>query len=120
MTALDEQLRKSDGRTNGEAAPERTLHDAAQAMLSHGLALEEEREAAAMLRAMGVAAPTGADGVLLGQYLKALRGDTAAAKYVRDAALERETAEGDAPVSDMDLTQLSDEALYALAAEAES
>ena len=73
---------------------------------------------ASMLRARGVSAPTGAEGVLLGQYLKALRGDTAAAKFVRDAA-EAGPAEEDAPDAMPDLALLSDAELYALASEAE-
>ena len=102
--------------TSREAAAEAALSRAARAVLSHPLALEQEDESAQMLRAMGLAAPTGADALLLGQYLKALRGDTAAAKFVRDAAAD-ETPEA-ADVSEAALAQLSDADLYALAREA--
>lgn len=95
--------------------PGDVLRNAACALLCHRLSLEREQEAAEMLAAMGVAEPTGADGLLLGQYLKALGGDTSAAKFVRDAAIaaapEAETA---APE---DLKSLPDAALYAMAAE---
>ena len=120
MTALDEQPKNSDGRSPGAADPARTLFMAAGAVLTHPLALPEEDTAAQMLRAMGVAAPTGADGLLLGLYLKALKGDTSAAKFVRDAALERSADERDDAPAPPDLRELSDEALYALAAEGES
>lgn len=93
--------------------PGDVLRGAACALLRHRLTLEREQEASEMLAAMGVAEPTGADGLLLGQYLKALNGDTAAAKFVRDAAIaaapEEETA------SPEDLRSLPDAALYALA-----
>ena len=117
MTASDDNRTNSDGRSAGAAFPARSLQDAARAMLAHALRLPEEDEAADMLRAMGVESPTGADGVLLGQYLKALRGDTSAAKFVRDAA-ELTDAPDPAERGDLtDLAALSDEALYALAAE---
>ncbi len=119
MTALDDQPKNSDGRSPGAADPARSLITAACAVLTHSLVLPEEDEAAQMLRAMGVAAPTGADGLLLGQYLKALRGDTSAAKFVRDAALERIEEEAGETRADLDLRGMTDEALYALAAEAE-
>lgn len=93
-----------------------TLYDAAQTLLRHPLALPDEDEAAEMLRSMGLDAPTGADAMLLGQYLKALRGDTAAAKYVRDAAMEPEKREDGAAE---DLSDLSDAELAALAREPE-
>ena len=96
--------------------PGDVLRNAACALLSHRLSLEREQDAAEMLTAMGVAEPTGADGLLLGQYLKALGGDTAAAKFVRDAA-SAAAAETE-PAAPEDLKALSDAALYALAAEA--
>ncbi len=91
------------------------LRRAAGVLLSHRLTLEQEQNAVEILAAMGVAEPRGADGLLLGQYLKALGGDTSAAKFVRDAAIaappEEETT---APE---DLKTLPDAALYAMAAE---
>ncbi len=93
-----------------------TLRDAANALLNHALTLPEEDESAEMLKSMGLDAPTGADALLLGQYLKALKGDTAAAKYVRDAALEPEQREDGAAE---DLSDLSDAELAALAREPE-
>ena len=95
--------------------PGDVLRSAACALLRHRLSLEQEQEASEMLAAMGVAEPTGADGLLLGQYLKALGGDTAAAKFVRDAAIASEPeAETTAPE---ELKNLPDAALYAMAAE---
>lgn len=92
------------------------LRDSAQALLNHSLTLPDEDEAAEMLRSMGLDAPTGADALLLGQYLKALKGDTAAAKYVRDAAMEPAQREDGAAE---DLSDLSDAELAALAQEPE-
>lgn len=95
--------------------PGDVLRGAACALLNHRLSLEQEQAASEMLTAMGVPEPTGADGLLLGQYLKALGGDTSAAKFVRDAAIaappEEETT------SPEDLKTLPDAALYAMAAE---
>lgn len=93
-----------------------TLRDAANTLLNHALTLPEEDESAEMLRSMGLDAPTGADALLLGQYLKALKGDTAAAKYVRDAAMEPAQREDGAAE---DLSDLSDAELAALARETE-
>ena len=95
--------------------PGDVLRSAACALLRHRLSLEREQEAAEMLAAMGVAEPTGADGLLLGQYLKALGGDTAAAKFVRDAAIA--AAPEEETTSPEDLRSLPDAALYAMAAE---
>ena len=94
-----------------------TLREAARALLNHTLALPDEDEAAEKLRLMGLESPTGADAMLLGQYLKALRGDTAAAKFVRDAAAEAAPPEPEA-IAFEDLKSLPDDALYALLAEA--
>ena len=93
--------------------PSDVLRGAACALLRHRLTLEREQEAAEMLAAMGVSEPTGADGLLLGQYLKALGGDTSAAKFVRDAAIAADPEEDAA--SPEDLRSLPDAALYALA-----
>lgn len=93
--------------------PGDVLRGAACALLRHRLTLEREQEASEMLAAMGVSEPTGADGLLLGQYLKALNGDTAAAKFVRDAAIAA-APEEDAAAPE-DLRSLPDAALYALA-----
>ena len=118
MTASDTNNRNCDGRSAGAARPEQCVTAAACALLTHPLVLPEENEAADKLRAMGVAAPTGADGLLLGQYLMALGGDTSAAKFVRDAALSVPPPEDAAPAAltgDV-LQQLPDAALYAMAA----
>ena len=103
-------------RPESQPSPTGLLQSAAQALLSHRLALEAEQDAAEMLRAMGVAEPTGADGLLLGQYLKALKGDTSAAKFVREAAAET-FADEETALAPEDLKNLPDAALYALAAE---
>ena len=95
--------------------PGDVLRSAACALLRHPLSLEQEQAASEMLLAMGVAEPTGADGLLLGQYLKALCGDTSAAKFVRDAAIAS-APEEDAAAPE-DLRSLPDAALYAMAAE---
>ena len=93
--------------------PGDVLRNAACALLRHRLSLEREQDAAEMLAAMGVPEPTGADGLLLGQYLKALSGDTSAAKFVRDAAIA--AAPEEETTAPEDLRSLPDAALYALA-----
>ena len=118
MAAFDEQNKNQMDGHAGAASKRRSLQDAARAVLEHRLTLPEEDEAAEQLRAMGVEMPTGADAVLLGQYLRALRGDTAAAKYVRDAA-DLSDSEEQTPVSELDLTQLTDAELQALARQGE-
>lgn len=117
MDASNNPIQSCDQHPAGADCPEAALQKAAQTMLTHVMTLEAERESADMLHAMGVAAPTGADGLMLAQYLKALRGETSAAKFVREAAAapgEEQTAE-----FEPDLAQLTDRELYLLATEAE-
>ena len=118
MDESNNLIQPCDQPRAGADCPETALHRAAQTMLTHSMTLEVEGEAADMLRAMGVAEPTGADGLMLAQYLKALRGDTASAKFVRDAASALEQGPPDS--YEPDLAALTDSQLRALLAEAES
>ena len=97
----------------GADDPEQALRAAARTMLTHTMTLQAEEETAEMLRAMGVTAPTGADGLMLSQYLKALRGDTASAKFVRDAAAAHPEALQTADLPVMEEPVLEDATLQA-------
>ena len=118
MESSNNLLQSCDLTPAGASDPETALRCAAQIMLTHAMTLEAERETADMLRAMGVSSPTGADGLMLSQYLKALRGDTSSAKFVREAAALHPEA-GQGADCGQDLSQLSDRELYLLATEAE-
>ena len=87
-----------------------------RAMLSCELT---EEEGAKELKALGMDTSYGA-GIALMQARRALNGDTEAARFCRDTAGDKPTealtlALTDKPVKAMDLTQLSDEELEALA-----
>ena len=87
-----------------------------RAMLSCELT---EEEGAKELKALGMDTSYGA-GIALMQARRALNGDTEAARFCRDTAGDKPTealtlALTDKPVKGMDLTQLSDEELEALA-----
>lgn len=70
---------------------------------------------------MGVDDPTGADAVMLAQFVRACAGDTDAARFVRDTAGERPGTEvniralAEQPAADLDLAALSDAELAELA-----
>ena len=77
-------------------------------------------DAADALRSAGVSDPTGADAVVYMQLLKAGKGDTEAARFVRDTVGERpsqsvELSPGERVVDADALADLSDEELAALA-----
>ena len=77
--------RKGAARSAEVRRRKRALREAAQALLWHGLTANEA-DAAEQLRAMGVDDPTGADAVMLAQFVRACAGDTDAARFVRDTA----------------------------------
>lgn len=112
--------RKGAQRSAEVRRRKRALREAAQALLWHGLTANEQA-AAEQLRAMGVDDPTGADAVMLAQFVRACAGDTEAARFVRDTAGERPGTDvniralADRPVQDIDLAALSDAELEELA-----
>lgn len=74
----------------------------------------------AMLKALGVEDPTGADALMLAQFTKACRGDTEAARYVRDTAGERPSDQvhliaSERPVDGDLVASMTDEELALLA-----
>ena len=86
-----------------------------RAVLSCELTPEEADE---KLKELGISTYGGA--IALAQVQRAMRGDTEAARYCRDTAGDKATESmilsvTDKPVRSMDLTQLSDEELEALA-----
>ena len=112
--------RKGAARSAEGRRRKRALREAAQALLWHGLTANEA-DAAEQLRVMGVDDPTGADAVMLAQFVRACAGDTEAARFVRDTAGERPGTDvniralADRPVGDIDLAALSDAELEELA-----
>lgn len=96
--------RKGAARSAEVRRRKRALREAAQALLWHGLTANEA-DAAEQLRAMGVDDPTGADAVMLAQFVRACAGDT----DVNIRAL------ADQPAADLDLAALSDAELAELA-----
>lgn len=95
----------------------RTMREAAQAILS--AKVPEGGEAFSVLRALGIDNPTGADLILLAQANKATKGDTEAARFVRDTSGEKpktllNIAAMEGPLSNDTLRALSDEQLKEL------
>lgn len=104
----------------------RTLREAARALLNASLSSVTTEDnavlsaASDMLRAFGVEDPTGSDALMLAQFVKACKGDTEAARYVRDTAGERPSDQvqlitSDKPIDADFVTELSDEQLALLA-----
>lgn len=115
------------GRKSGETkAKRRTLREAARTLLDTPMSQATESNdsvltaAMAMLQAFGVKDPTGADALMLAQFVKACRGDTEASRFVRDTAGERPSDQlhliaTDKPIDADFVTELSDEQLALLA-----
>lgn len=96
--ARDREAAREAGKKGGAALQDmgrrrRKLRDALGTLLSmpvdEAAPVETIARAADVLRALGVDDPTGADAVALAQFVKAVAGDTEAARYVRDTAGER-------------------------------
>ena len=109
----------------------RTLREAARALLNASLSSVTTEDnavlsaAADMLRAFGVEDPTGSDALMLAQFVKACKGDTEAARYVRDTAGERPADQvnistGDKPIDGEMVQSLTDEELALLAGNCDS
>jgi hypothetical protein len=87
-------------------------------MLAHRLCLDAENEAIVELSAMGICEPTGAHAIMLRQFERAMNGDTAAAKFIRECISGK--AVGDASLPLLDLDELTEEQLLAMVASAAS
>lgn len=96
--ARDREAAREAGKKGGAALQDmgrrrRKLRDALGTLLAmpvdEAAPVETVARAADVLRALGVEDPTGADAVALAQFVKAVAGDTEAARYVRDTAGER-------------------------------
>lgn len=103
------------------------LRESAQQILSANaskLPVPEMGDVVAALKALGVDDITGADAIVLAQYLRALRGDTEAFRAIRDTSGEKpsvavDVTATDRPVDADSVAQLSDAELIALADGAE-
>ena len=102
----------------------KALRNAAQMLLWHSLkSVPDEADVVTMLHEMGIDDPTGADAIMLAQYVKARRGDTEAARFIRDTAGEKPSTTMevnhllDKPIGDIDFSRLSDEELEQLVQE---
>ena len=101
----------------------RLLRDAAQAILSadvSNLPFPEMEDLRIALQALGVEDITGADALLLAQYIRAAKGDTEAFRAIRDTAGEKPSVSVDVTASDRPvdaemLGAMSDAELAALA-----
>jgi len=99
----------------------RTMREAAQAILAADV--PEDSEAFALLQAMGVEHPVGADLLLLAQTRKAIdKGDTDAARFIRDTAGEKpelnlNVSAGDGPLTPDSVRAMSDDELLRLVQE---
>lgn len=114
--------RKAQLRSTEVQNYHRSLRKAAQILLWHPLKrVPEESEIVLTMRRMGIEDPTGADAVMLAQYIKARRGDTDAARFLRDTAGEKPSQQVEVnllekPLDAIDFAALDDEQLEALAA----
>ena len=115
-----EQLREWAQKGGQAAADARKRRKSSMEIMRAMLSCElTEEEGAKELKALGMDTSYGA-GIALMQARRALNGDTEAARFCRDTAGDKPTealtlALTDKPVKAMDLTQLSDEELEALA-----
>lgn len=103
---------------------QKALRNAAQQLLWHSLKdVPDEADVVTMLCEMGVDDPTGADAIMLAQYVKARRGDTEAARFIRDTAGEKPSSTMeinhllDKPIDEIDFSRLSDAELEQLVQE---
>lgn len=103
---------------------QKAMRIAAQNLLWHSLKeVPDEADVVNMLHEMGVDDPTGADAIMLAQYVKARRGDTDAARFIRDTAGEKPSSTMeinhllDKPIGEIDFTRLSDAELEQLVQE---
>ena len=115
--------RKAGIASGAARRKKKTMREAAQACLAMGLLDEDPIREELEKRGLDT---TGGQAVLLAQLMRAITGDTEAARFVRDTAGEKprdglEIGGFDGrPIESIDLSQLSDEQLKALAASREN
>lgn len=93
----NKEIAKEDGRKGGIKSGQtkrkrKLLRESAQMILSADmgkLPLPEMQDLKAAFEVLGINEVTGADAIMLAQYLKASRGDTEAARFVRDTSGEK-------------------------------
>lgn len=123
--ARDPGAASAAGKKGGPAAArvvkrKRLMRDALRDLLDgSAVGVPGLEDAAAALQAAGVSDPTGADAVVYMQMVRAGRGDTEAARFVRDTAGERPADQLNVIPGEIvrpdDVAELSDAELAALA-----
>jgi hypothetical protein len=104
----------------------RLLRDAARAILDADVSrLPVTEDLVLSLKALGVDEVTGSDVLLLAQYLRAAKGDTDAARFVRDTSGEKPSVDVSVSASDRvidaeSVSEMSDAELALLADECDS
>lgn len=125
--AEDRAAASAAGKKGGAASgrtkrKRRLLRDAARDLLDKSVdGLPEAADLLLALRALGCEEPTGADALMLAQFIRAARGDTEAARFVRDTGGERPAQElavsaADRPIDADAVRDMTDDELAALAA----
>lgn len=119
---------RKGGLKSGQTKRKRKLmRESAQAILSADMSklpLPEMEDLRAAFQALGVNEITGADAIMLAQYIKASRGDTDAARFVRDTSGEKPSVDlsvtaMDRPIDSDTVSDMSDADLAALVEGAE-
>lgn len=121
--AASEAGKKGVVITNQIRRKRRLLKDAAQQILSADISklpVPEMEDIRLALHVLGVEDITGADALMLAQYIRAAKGDTEAARFVRDTSGEKPSVSVDVnatdrPVDAEMLGAMSDAELAALA-----
>lgn len=121
--AASEAGKKGIVITNQIRRKRRLLKDAAQQILSADISklpVPEMEDIRLALHVLGVEDITGADALMLAQYIRAAKGDTEAARFVRDTSGEKPSVSVDVNASDRPvdaemLGAMSDAELAALA-----
>ena len=121
--AASEAGKKGVVITNQIRRKRRLLKDAAQQILSADISklpVPEMEDIRLALHVLGVEDITGADALMLAQYIRAAKGDTEAARFVRDTSGEKPSVSVDVNASDRPvdaemLGAMSDAELAALA-----
>lgn len=120
---LRDMTRKAGIASGAARRKKKTMREAAQACLAMGLLDEDPIREELEKRGLDT---NGGQAVLLAQLMRAINGDTEAARFVRDTAGEKprdglEIGGFDGrPIESIDLSQLSDEQLKALAVSREN
>jgi len=127
----DKALASQAGKIGGAKAgvtkrKRRLLRDAARSILDADVSrLPVAEDLVLSLKALGVDEITGSDVLLLAQYLRAARGDTEAARFVRDTSGEKPSVDVSVSASDRvidaeSVSEMSDAELALLADECDT